>query len=173
MEETWKAVEVYSNLLRIRGQIQVLPGARLSDEVNRLERFMTLYNASAEPLVSSYPVVSRQESSSAVAKSQVVMVVPEAEAEAEQNRGLWRQKVQHQVVLNTTAFALTAEIHLEPRMTLAQHIEQSGNEFLAVTRVNAIVIPSLGNGTPNTFQRAFALVNPLAIVSYSIRPPAS
>ena len=46
-------------------------------------------------------------------------------------------------------------------------------QFLPLTRINAIIVPSLGNGSPRTFQRAFALVNPLAIVSYTIRSEAT
>ncbi|HEV3230953.1 MAG TPA: hypothetical protein VG245_01735 [Candidatus Dormibacteraeota bacterium] len=167
MEGTWQLVEVYSTFLRIRGQIRIMPGARLSDEVNRLERFMTIYNTITEPLVSSYPVVSPQEANSTIAKASVVMVVPEQDA-YESNRALWKEKVRHQIVLNTTAFAMTAEIHLEPKITLGQHIERTANEFLPLTRINAIVVASLG-GTPQTFTRHFALVNPASLVSYSVR----
>jgi len=75
-------------------------------------------------------------------------------------------------VLNTTAFALAADVHLEPRVSLALHLERNPREFLAVTRVSAVVVASLAgspDGKPKTLQRDFALVNPASIVSFSVR----
>jgi hypothetical protein len=174
MSGDWQAVEVYSTFLRIRGYLRVLPGQRLTDAVNRLDDFLELHNTITEPLLSSYPVVSPQEPNSTIAKASVVMVIPGSEqpASAEPvNPGLRVQKVRHHVILNTTAFALSADVHLEGRSTLLDHLQRTRNtEFLPVTRVSAVLVASLG-GTPQALQRGFALVNPTSIVSFSVRPP--
>ena len=172
MSGEWQAVEVYSTFLRIRGYLRMLPGQRLSDAVNRNEDFLELHNTITEPLLASYPVVSPQESNSTIAKSSVVMVIPGTEPDPgteSTNPGLRVQKVAHHVILNTTAFALSADIHLEGRVSLLDHLRRSGQEFLPVTRVSAVLVASLG-GTPQALQRGFALVNPVSIVSFSVRP---
>jgi hypothetical protein len=68
---------------------------------------------------------------------------------------------------------MAADVHLEPRISLLAHLERSAREFLPVTRVSAVVVASLtgqAQGTPpQTLQREFALINPQAIVSFSVR----
>ena len=64
------------------------------------------------------------------------------------------------------------DVHLEPRVSLAQHLERNPREFLPVTSVSAVIVASLAggpSGSPQTLQRDFALVNPLNIVSFSVR----
>jgi hypothetical protein len=168
MNDGWQAVEIYSTFLRIRGQIGIMPGQRLSDEVNRLVEFLELHNTITEPLLSSYPLVSSQETNTTIAKSSIVLVIPEAEKGDPSNRMLWREKVRQHVVLNTSAFALSADVHLEPRTSLLNHLERNRNEFLPLTRVSAVFVASLG-GTPQALQRDFALVNPASVVSFSLR----
>ncbi|MHB8507517.1 MAG: hypothetical protein ACYDGR_02565 [Candidatus Dormibacteria bacterium] len=164
----WQRVEIYSTFLRIRGEIEILPGRRLSDEVNRLDAHLQMRNTVTDPLLSSYPVVSPTESNTTITKSSVVLIVPEGEI-AEGNRTLWREKVRHHLVLNTTAFAMSADVHLEPRTNLREHLERYPNEFLPVTRVGAILVASISGGAPQTLQRSFALVNPASVVSFSAR----
>jgi hypothetical protein len=164
-------IEVYSTFLRIRGDMQIQPPLRLSDEVNRLLDYLQLQNTTTEPLLSSYPVVSAQESNTTIAKQAVVMITTET-GPPQHNPMMWKEKIRHQVVLNTTAFALAADVHLEPRVSLALHLERNPREFLPVTRVSAVVVASLAGVTgsqPQTLQRDFALVNPASIVSFSVR----
>jgi hypothetical protein len=168
MNEGWQALELYSTFLRIRGQIRVLPGQRLSDEINRPVEFLQLHNTITEPLLSSYPLVSAQESNTTIAKASVVLAIPEGEKGDPSNRMLWREKVRQHVVLNTSAFALSADVHLEPKVTLLNHLERNRNEFLPLTRVSAVFVASLG-GAPQTLQRDFALVNPASVVGFSLR----
>lgn len=166
-------VEVYSTFLRIRGSMLIQPPLRLSDEVNRLQDYLQLQNTTTEPLLSSYPVVSAEESNTTIAKSAVVMITAET-GPPQHNPMMWKEKIRHQVVLNTTAFALAADVHLEPRVSLALHLERNPREFLPVTRVSAVVVASLAGGPagkPQTLQREFALVNPVSIVSFSVREP--
>ncbi|MFN2464216.1 MAG: hypothetical protein ABR573_09990 [Candidatus Dormibacteria bacterium] len=164
-------LEVYSTFLRIRGELRIQPPLRLSDEVNRFLDYLQLENTTTEPLLSSYPVVSARESNTSIAKQHVVMVTAET-GPPQAKPMMWREKVRHQVILNTTAFALAADVHLEPRVTLAVHLERNPREFLPITRVSAVVVASLAgapDGQPQTLQREFALVNPASIVSFSVR----
>ncbi|GAC1334465.1 MAG: hypothetical protein NVSMB17_16170 [Candidatus Dormibacteria bacterium] len=164
-------IEVYSTFLRIRGDMRIQPPLRLSDEVNRLLEYLELENTTTEPLLSSYPVVSAQETNTTVAKRAVVMITTES-GPPQVNPMMWKEKIRHQVVLNTTAFALAADVHLEPRVTLGHHLERNPRDFLAITMVSAVVVASLAgtpDGRPKTLQRAFALVNPASIVSFSVR----
>jgi hypothetical protein len=171
MGEPGHNVEVYSTFLRIRGEMNLLPGQRVSDEVNRLVEYLELHNTVTEPLLSSYPVVSPQESNTTIAKSSIVLIVPEEQngsKGADGNRILWREKARYHVVLNTTAFALSADLHLDPKVSLLDQLQRSEREFIPLTRVSAVVVASLG-GTPQTLQREFALVNPASVVSFSVR----
>ena len=165
-------VEVYSMFLRIRGAMDIRPPLRLSDEVNRLEDYLHLQNTVTEPLLSSYPVVSTEEANTSVAKGAVVMITAEG-GPPQHNPQMWHEKIRHSVVLNTTAFSLAADVHLEPRVSLASQLQRNSREFLPLTRVSAVVVASLaagGSDKPQTLQREFALVNPASIVSFSVRP---
>jgi hypothetical protein len=168
----WQQVEVYSGTLRIRGEMEIEPPLRLSDEANRLQEFVTLRNTLTEPLMTSYPVVSTQEENSHVARATIVMILPEG-GPPQHNPMMWKEKIRHQVVLNTTAFSMAADVHLEPNESLLTHFDRYPRDFLPITRVSAIVVASLSGmppGTPpQTLQREFALVNPAAIVSFSQR----
>ena len=171
MSGQWHPVEVYSTFLRIRGYLEVYPGQRLTDEVNRLQNYLELRNTITEPLLASYPVVSPQETNTTIAKSAIVMVVPGAAPEPvpdATNPMLRKPKDRHHVILNTTAFALSADVHLDPNSSLLTHLQRNPTEFLPVTRVSAVLVASLG-GTPHTVQQAFSLVNPASIVSFSVR----
>jgi len=164
-------IEVCSTFLRIRGSLRIQPPFRLSDEVNRLVDYLELEDTTTEPLMSTYPVVSAQESNTTIAKSAVVLVTVES-GSPQHNPMMWMEKIRHQVVLNTTAFSLAADVHLEPRVSLAMHLGRNPRDFLSVTRVSAVVVASLSGGPggkPQTMQRDFALVNPANIVSFSVR----
>jgi len=165
----WQPVEIYSTFLRIRGYVRLLPGQRLTDEVNRMQDYLQLRNTVTDPLLSSYPVLSPQESNTTIAKSSIVMVMPgDNDGPAEPpNPMLRRAKDVHHVVLNTTAFALSADLHLEPGRSLLDHLQQS-REFLSLTRVSAVTVASV-SAEPRTIQANFALVNPASVVSFSIR----
>jgi hypothetical protein len=168
----WQGVEVYSSSLRILGEMEIQPPFRLSDEVNRLLEYLTLRNTITEPLITSYPVVSTQEQNSTIAKASVVMILPQA-GPPQHNPMMWKEKIRHQIVLNTTAFSMAADVHLEPKLDLLTHFQRNPRDFLPITRVSAIVVASLGGmpagSPPQTLQRDFALVNPAAIVSFSVR----
>ncbi|HEV3234864.1 MAG TPA: hypothetical protein VG329_09985 [Candidatus Dormibacteraeota bacterium] len=166
----WQRVELYSEELRITGEMEIEPPLRLSDEANRLQDWVSLRNTLTEPMLSSYPVVSSEEANSSVARASIVMILPEG-GPPQHNPMMWKEKIRHQIVLNTTAFSMAADVHLEPNEDLRLHFERYPRDFLPITRVSAIMVASLSGmppGTPpRTLQREFALVNPAAIVSFS------
>ena len=168
----WQRVELYSGALRITGEMEIEPPLRLSDEVNRLHEFVTLRNTVTEPVMTAYPVVSTTEPNSTVARSSIIMVLPDG-GPPQHNPMMWKEKIRHQIVLNTTAFSMAADVHLEPNEDLLKHFDRYPRDFLPITRVSAIVVASL-NGMPDgsppqTLQREFALVNPASLVSFSQR----
>jgi hypothetical protein len=167
----WQRVEVYSSSLRIKGELEIEPPLRLSDEVNRLPDYFTLRNTLAEPLLTSYPVVSSEEPVCHVARSSIVMILPVG-GPPQHNHAMWKQKVKRQVVLNTTAFSMAADIHLEPREDLRTRFDRFPLDFLPITSVSAVLVASLSGGSegaPQTLQREFALVNPASVVSFAER----
>ena len=170
--EPYQRVEIYSASLKISGDLAVSPGLRLSDEVNGLSDYLELKNAVTEPLVTSYPVVSPTEALTIVEKASVVLMAPTTEG-GDRKDPRWKEMVRHHVVLNTTALSMSADVHLEPRVSLLLHLERSQREFLPVTRLSAVVVASLAGLAPGaqplTMQREFALVNPTTIVSFSVR----
>jgi hypothetical protein len=166
-------VDLYSTFLRIQGELVVEPPLRLSDEVNRLVDYVELRNTTTTPLISTYPVVSPVESNTTIEKASIVLIVPESN-QTGQSQMMWKEKVRHQVILNTTAFSMSCDVHLEPRISLLTHLERSEREFLPVTRMSAVAVASLmglaPGAQPQTLQREFALVNPRNLVSFSVRP---
>jgi hypothetical protein len=169
-------VEIFSTFLRIQGELVVEPPLRLSDEVNSLVDYLELRNTITEPLFSTYPVVSPLESKTTVEKASIVLILPEAD-DASRSQMMWKEKVRHQVVLNTTAFSMSCDVHLEPRVSLLTHLDRYQREFLPVTRMSAVAVASLiglaPGAQPQTLQRDFALVNPRNIVSFSVREAES
>jgi hypothetical protein len=168
----WQRVEVYSSALLIKGELEIEPPLRLSDEVNRLQDYFMLRNTLAEPLMTSYPVVSTEETSCYVARASIVMILPVG-GPPQHNLAMWRQKVKRQVVLNTTAFSMAADVHLEPHEDLRTRFDRFPLDFLPITSVSSVLVASLSGGgsgsEPQTLQREFALVNPASIVSFTER----
>jgi hypothetical protein len=78
------------------------------------------------------------------------------------------------VALNTIAFSMVCDVHLEPQVSLHAHLQRYQREFLPVTRMSAVAVASLmglaPGAQPMSLQRDFALVNPRNIVSFSVRP---
>jgi hypothetical protein len=176
IEESVQRVEIYSASLKITGDLAISPPLRLSDEVNGLTDYIELKNSITEPLLTSYPVVSPTESLTVIEKASVVLIVPVGN-QADRKEQMWREKVKFHVVLNTTSFSMSADVHLEPRVTLLTQLERYEREFLAVTHLSAVAVASLNSlqpgGQPFTLHREFALVNPRNIVSFSVREAAA
>ena len=164
----WTEVEVYATYMKLTGEIEVPGSQRLSDVVNGGERYLSLRDSRAEPLSVNYPVLSRVEPHTAIAKSAVILLCPLEEGERERIPGAHRTKVSHQAVFNSVAFSLVGDVHLEPGQTLQEQLEAHPGDFLPITNVSALWVTALSAET-GAVQRVFALLNPAAILSFSER----
>ncbi|MGA2283029.1 MAG: hypothetical protein ABSH07_05015 [Candidatus Dormibacteria bacterium] len=167
----WTQVEVYATFMKLTGEMEVARPDRLSDGVNHAGRFLSLRDTRAEPLSVNYPVLSRVEPRTIIAKSAVILLCPLEEPEAERSPATRRKKATRQAVFNTVAFSLVGDIHLDPGQTLQEHLEAHPDDFLPLTNVSALWVPALSSET-STVQRPFALLNPAAILSFSEREAA-
>src|SRR5487761_379234 len=163
----WTQVEVYATFIKLTGEME-LRSDRLRDRVNGAARYLTLRNTRAEPLSVSYPVLSRVEPRTTIAKSAVILLCPLEEPGVDSSPGVRRRKVVHQAVFNTIAFSLVGDIHLDPSETLQQHLEANPGDFLPITNVSALWVTALSSAT-SAVQRPFALLNPSSILSFSDR----
>lgn len=167
MAEQRQRVEIYATFMKVTGDITLLEPERLSDAINRFGNFLELTNAHVEPLSVRYPVLSRAESSATIAKSAVILVSPVGDS-APPSTKLWREKLPYSAAINTQAFSMVADIHLEPRTTLREHLDRYRGDFIPVTNISALWVAALTAET-NALQRPFALLNPAAILSFSVR----
>ena len=151
--------------MRVTGLLEVVSPQRLTDAVNRVGDWIEVRDAVTEPLVLSHPVLSRREGLAAVAKSSVALVCPVGSPEAAANPALWREKTAQPVSITTGAYTLVADVHLDPRRSLLDHLELHGRDFLPLTNVSALWI---AGPQPQSVQRSLALLNPAAIVSFGI-----
>jgi hypothetical protein len=163
----WRTIEVYSTFIQVTGELEIVRPDRVSDAVNRFGDYLHLRNGRAEPLSVSYPILSRREAVVTVAKSGVVAICPIDDAR-DGNPALWREKTARPASINTHAFSMVGDVHVEPRHTLQDHLERYPGDFIPVTNVSALWVTALNSGT-HALQRPFALLNPAAIVSFSLR----
>jgi hypothetical protein len=163
----WRTIEVYSTFIQITGELEIVRPDRVSDAVNRFGDYLHLRSARAEPLSVSYPILSRSEPVLTVAKAGVVAICPIDDA-GDGTPALWREKVAHAASIHTYAFSMVGDVHVEPRHTLQDHLERYPGDFIPVTNVSALWVTAISSGT-HALQRPFALLNPAAIVSFSLR----
>jgi len=164
----WTEVEVYATYMKLTGEVEVPDLQRLSDVVNGGGRYLALRDTRAEPLSVNYPVLSRVEPRTTIAKSAVILICPLEEVERERIPGAHRAKLSHQAVFNSVAFSLVGDIHLEPGQSLRERLEAHPADFLPLTNVSALWVTALSAET-SAVQRVFALLNPAAILSFSER----
>ena len=165
----WTRVEVYATFMRLTGEMEIVRPDRVTDGVNRLGDFLHLRNSRAEPLSVSYPVLSRLEPRTTIAKAAVILICPLDEPPSAASP-LWREKLRHPATINTVAFSMVGDVHLDHRHTLQDHLERYPGDFLPVTNVSALWVTALSAET-QTVQRPFALLNPASILSFSTQPP--
>lgn len=166
-ESRWQKVEIYATFMKLTGDIEVLAPERLSDTINRFGNYLEMRDAKAEPLSANYPVLSRTEETATIAKSSVILVCPVDTQPASTSR-LWREKVPFPAAINTQAFSMVADVHLDPRATLREHLDRYRGDFIPVTSISALWVAALTSET-HALQRPFALLNPSAILSFSVR----
>jgi hypothetical protein len=166
---TWTEVEVYATFMKLTGEVEVSGTERLSDVVNHAGRYLSLRNTRSEPLSVNYPVLSRVEPRTTIAKSAVILLCPlDQQPEGDHAPGARRRKIAHQAVFNSVAFSLVGDIHLDPGETLQQHVEAHPRDFLPLTNVSALWVTAISSET-STVQHRFGLLNPAAILSFSER----
>src|SRR5258708_30792449 len=127
----WRPIEVYATFMKVVGEIEVAPPHRLTDVVNRVGDYLELRNAVAEPLSVNYPVLSKREAKTTIAKQSVILVCPKEQVgEVVGNRAMWREKVPQPAAIHTVAFSMVADVHLEPRHTLRDQLERYRPGFI-------------------------------------------
>ncbi len=164
----WTQVEIYATFMKLTGEMEVVRPDRLSDSVNHAEHYLSLRDTRAEPLSVNYPVLSRVEPRTTIAKSAVILLCPLEEPAEEAPAVARRPKLAHQAAFNTVAFSLVGDIHLDPGQSLRDHLERHPGDFLPLTNVSALWVTALSSET-HAVQRSFALLNPAAILSFSDR----
>lgn len=164
----WRELEIYAAFMRMTGELEVVGHERLTDSVNRFGDFLHLRNSRAEPLSVNYPILSRLEPHTTVAKSALVLICPVEDLEGHGSPTMWREKQVQPVAINTVSFSLVADVHLEPRRGLQDQLERFRGDFIPVTNVSALWVAALGSET-HTVQRPFGLLNPTAILSFAPR----
>lgn len=156
--------------MKLTGELEVVAPDRLSDSVNHAERYLSLRDTRAEPLSVNYPVLSRVEPRTTIAKSAVILLCPldEPRPDGDLVGVARRPKLSRQAVFNTVAFSLVGDIHLEPGRSLRERLEADPHGFLPLTNVSALWVTALSSET-HAVQRRFALLNPATILSFSDR----
>jgi hypothetical protein len=163
----WRTLEIYSTFLKITGELEIVRPDRVSDAVNRFGDYLQLRGGRAEPMSLNYPILSRSEPQVTVTKATMVLICPLDDA-ADGNPAMWREKVATAAVINTEAFSMIGDVHLEPRHSLQDHLERYPGDFIPVTNISALWITAMDSET-HSVQRPFALLNPSAILSFALR----
>jgi hypothetical protein len=163
----WRGVEIYGTFIKVTGELELLGVERLSDSINRFGDFLHVRNCRSEPLSVNYPVLSRLEPRVTIAKAGVILVCPLEEG-IDGNSAMWRETVPYAASINTAAFSLVGDVHLEPGFDLQDHLERHPGDFLPVTNLSALWITTISTET-HALQRPFALLNPTTILSFSLR----
>jgi hypothetical protein len=163
----WREVEIYGTFIRLTGELEVIGAERLSDSINRFGAFIQVRNSRAEPLSTNYPVLSRLEPRTTIAKTAVILLCP-VEENSEGNSAMWREKVAQPAAINTSAFSLVGDVHLDQRHSLQDHLERYPGDFLPITNLSALWVTAISSET-HAVQRPFALLNPGTILSFSHR----
>ena len=163
----WRGVEIYGAFIKLTGELEVVGTDRLSDSINRFGNFLQVRNSRSEPLSVNYPVLSRLESHVTIAKAGIILVCP-LDEDAAGNSAMWRETVPFAASINTAAFSLVGDVHLEPGFDLEDHLDRHPGDFLPMTNLSALWITTISTET-HAVQRPFALLNPAAILSFSLR----
>ena len=167
MESDWQRVEIYATFMKLTGEMEVVRPDRLSDAINRTGDYVVLRRARTEPLSVNFPVLSRETTVTTVARQSIVLLCPLTDPH-DRSGAMWREKVPCPASINCHAFSMVGDVHLEPQRSLEDHLDRNPGDFLPVTNLSALWVASLGTET-HSLQRHFALLNPAAILSFSLR----
>ena len=163
----WRTLEIYATFIKVTGDLEIVRPDRLIDAVNRFGDYLQLRNARSEPMSMSFPILSRTEPRVTLAKAAAALICPTEDHE-DGNPAMWREKVAQPAAINTQAFAMICDVHLEPRHSLQDHLERFPGDFIPVTNVSALWVTAIASGT-HAIQHRFGLLNPAAILSFALR----
>ena len=165
----WRQVEVYTTFLKLSGEVEGSPDERLSDLVTGPGLVLELRGAAVEP-VAEHLQFGRGVPILSVMKSAITLICPRDQVgEFSRHRDVWREKQRVPVQLNSEAFTMICEVHLEPGVGLEEHLCGARSTLVPVTGFSALWLA--GGGEPQAVQRGFALVNCAYLVSFAPAPP--
>jgi hypothetical protein len=166
----WRRVEIYTAFLRMSGELEGPAEERLTDIVSVPDLCLELRDATVEPVTEHRLRLGQGMERLSVVKSSISLVCPrDVVAEAARHREAWREKERVPVQLNSQAFSMLCEVHLEPGCGLEDHLCGDGGGFVPVTNLSALWLS--GPGEPRAVQRGFALVNSAYLVGFAPAPP--
>ncbi|HVS41955.1 MAG TPA: hypothetical protein VMU20_06750 [Candidatus Dormibacteraeota bacterium] len=165
-----RRVEIYTSFLRLSGELEGLADERLTDLVSVPGPCLELCNAAVEPVTEHHLRLGQGVERLSVVKASISLVCPrDVVEEAARHREAWREKERVSVQLNSQAFSMVCEVHLEPGGELEDHLCGNGVGFVPVTNLSALWLS--GPGEPRAVQRGFGLVNSAYLVGFAPAPP--
>jgi hypothetical protein len=165
-----RKVEIYTSFLRLSGELEGPAQERLTDLVSVPGPCLELHDAAVEPVTEHHLRLGQGVQRLSVVKASISLVCPrDVVEEATRHQEAWREKERVHVHLNTQAFSMLCEVHLEPGTGLEDHLCGNGGGFVPVTNLSALWLS--GPGEPRAVQRGFGLVNSAYLVGFAPAPP--
>ena len=162
----WRWVEIYTTFLKITGELEGAPDRRLTDLVAGPGPVLGLRAAAVEAATDHQHRLGGDGQRLTVVKAAISLVCPRDQVgEAARDREGRREKQRVPVQLNAEAFSMRGEVHLEPGVSLDDHLGGEGAGFIPVTDLSALWLA--GAGEPRAVQRGFALLNCATLVSFA------
>jgi hypothetical protein len=166
----WRRVEIYTSFLRLSGELEGPAEERLTDLVAVPGPCLELRDAAVEPVTEHHLRIGRGVQRLSVVKASISLVCPRDQVgETARHREAWREKERVPVQLNSQAFSMLCEVHVEPGGSLEDHLCANGGGFFPVTNLSALWLS--GPSEPRAVQRGFALVNSAYLVGFAPAPP--
>ncbi len=161
----WHRVEIYTTFLKLSGELEGAAERRLTDLVAAPGPVLDLRAAVVEAAIDHQHRVGDDGQRLSVVKSAISLVCPRDQVgQAARHREAWREKERVAVRLNAQAFSMRGEVHLEPGVSLDDHLSGETAPFVPVTNLAALW---LSGGEPRAVQRGFAVLNCAALVSFA------
>ncbi|HEV7466351.1 MAG TPA: hypothetical protein VGP96_08615 [Candidatus Dormibacteraeota bacterium] len=162
----WRWVEIYTTFLRITGELEGPADRRLTDLVAGPGPVLDLRAAAVEAATDPQHRLGEDGLRLTVVKAEISLVCPRDQVgEAARDREGGREKQPVAVQLSAQAFSMRGDVHLEPGVSLDDHLCREGAGFIPVTGLSALWLA--GAGEPRAVQRGFALLNCATLVSFA------
>jgi hypothetical protein len=162
----WRWVEIYTTFLKITGELEGAADRRLTDLVAGPDPMLDLRAAAVEAVTDHQHRLGADAQRLTVVKAAISLVCPRDQVgEAARDREGPGEKRRVAVQLSAQAFSMRGEVHLEPGVSLHDHLCGEGAGFVPVTGLSALWLA--GAGEPRAVQRGFALLNRATLVSFA------